>query len=204
MTSRRPGPVRALAAGAALLLSLALTGCSDDDEAGDDAGTPTTTAASSDPATLPSDPSDPSDPSSAPTTEASSAPAEPTEPASSAPAEPSTVEAVAAAEDWVAALDELVDPTVSAKRRATHIKGGADLVSAIPQLDQAVAGVPLTFAIGSPVVAGNDGVGTVSLTSNGEDFGSVRDVTFARVDGTWRLTREGACRMAAVAGLTCP
>lgn len=197
MTSRRPGPARALATTAALVLALALGACSSSDDDSDDGATTGSPAPTSGlPTTEPT----------ADETTTDETTAEPTETPTSAavPEEPSSVEAVAASKDWVAALDELVDPSVPAKRRVAHIQGGADLITAVPQLDRAIAGIPLTFSVTGPEVDGNEGSGQVTLTSAGEDFGSVRDVTFARVDGEWRLTRAGVCQMASVAGLTCP
>jgi hypothetical protein len=118
------------------------------------------------------------------------------------PAGPASDEDLAAIEALVAkALS--TDPKVSFADRLPYLYDSDDLKPPSDAIQKLVGEIEVGLTVDDVTVDGDDATATVSVTSGGKAFASGVPVAVKRVDGEWKVTREGACAVLSL-GSACP
>lgn len=87
--------------------------------------------------------------------------------------------------------------------RAPYLTGADDLEPTYQAVADLVSQVDAELKIDGVTVAGDTATATVSVTVAGEDYATGIPVEVVREDGTWKVTRGGACAALAI-GSPCP
>lgn len=119
-----------------------------------------------------------------------------------APAGPSSEADVAAVKELVeTALS--TDPEVSFADRLPYLDDAGDLEATADAIQDLVGRIEVGLTVDDVTVSGDDATATVSVTSGGQAFASGVPVAVRRIDGAWKVTRDGACAVLSL-GSACP
>jgi hypothetical protein len=89
-------------------------------------------------------------------------------------------------------------------KRLPYLEAEAeDLVPTYDAVRKVVSGLTVKILVDKVETGGDDATATVSVTVDGATFASGLPVTLGRSEGKWKVTRDGACTLLALAS-PCP
>ena len=117
-------------------------------------------------------------------------------------------EGPASAED-AAAIDEVIqlaigqDPDRSFDERLPYTDGAEDVEQTYNAVFDLIASLDVELEVGEITTNGDEAEAIVDVVVDGESFAAGLPVPLVRVDGEWKVTRDGVCAVLSV-GSPCP
>lgn len=121
--------------------------------------------------------------------------------AAAAEAAPASAEDATAIE--AAIVEALTQDDRSFDERLAALDGADDLEPTFDAVRDLISGLDVELVVQAVTVAGDEATATTDVLVDGAEFSTGLPVTLVRVDGEWKVTREGACTLLALAS-PCP
>jgi hypothetical protein len=114
-----------------------------------------------------------------------------------------------ASEEDAAAIDEVIqlaigqDPSREFEERVPYTQGAEDVEQTYNAVFDLIAALDVDLVVHDITTNGDDARAMVDVEVDGESFAAGLPVTLVRVDGEWKVTRDGVCAVLSV-GSPCP
>lgn len=114
-----------------------------------------------------------------------------------------------ASEEDAAAIDEVIqlaigqDPERDFASRLEFTEGAEDVEQTYTAVFDLIAELDVDLEVGEITTNGDEATAVVDVVVDGESFAAGLPVTLVRVDGEWKVTRDGVCAVLSV-GSPCP
>ena len=124
-------------------------------------------------------------------------------PTTAAPGEGPASEGDAAAIDEVIQLAIGQDPDRDFASRMPYTEGAEDVEQTYNAVFDLIADFDVDLEVSAVTTNGDDARAVVDVIVDGESFAAGLPVTLVRIDGEWKVTRDGVCAVLSV-GSPCP
>jgi hypothetical protein len=114
-----------------------------------------------------------------------------------------------ASEEDATAIDEAIqlavgqDPDRSFEDRLPYTDGAEDVEQTYNAVFDLIAGFDVELEVSDVTTDGDEARAVVDVVVDGESFAAGLPVTLVKVDGEWKVTRDGVCAVLSV-GSPCP
>ena len=114
-----------------------------------------------------------------------------------------------ASEEDAAAVDEAIqmaigqDPDRDYAERLEHTDGAEDVEQTYNAVFDLIADFDVVLEVSDVTTNGDEAQAMVDVIVDGESFAAGLPVTLVRIDGDWKVTRDGVCAVLSV-GSPCP
>jgi hypothetical protein len=114
-----------------------------------------------------------------------------------------------ASEEDAAAIEEVIqlaigqDPDRTFEDRLAYTDGADDVGQTYDAVFDLIADFDVVLEVGDITTDGDEGEATVDVIVDGESFAAGLPVSVVKVDGEWKVTRDGVCAVLSV-GSPCP